>query len=105
MKLYTINATPWQAGSGVDYNNNACDKYAGMVACILDDNGIDGFTIYEVQGYWQGKPERSFKIEIAIDDSTIGLYMKIVNICNRLKTRFCQDSVMLTAPDGEVSFI
>ena len=101
MKLYTINATPWQAVAGDDYNNHACETYPSRVAKILSEHKIDGFTIYEVMGYWQGKPERSFKIEIAIEPDT----MEMIDICKILKTRFGQDSVMLTMPNGEVTFI
>jgi len=121
MKLYTINATPVQSKQQYQsslkgampsdkiltdtevakFNDLAIAKYPAEVARILKSYAINGFTIYEVQGYWQGKAERSFKIEIATEDS----HFIMGELCNELRDKYKQDSVMLTLPNGEVEFI
>lgn len=114
MKLYTITATPVQskeqmikAGYDIQPDNTVehinelhTGEYSQVVADILEAYGVNGFTIYPVQGYWMGKAEQSFKIEIA------GIsYIKASKICNELRDTYNQDAVMLTNPDGRVEFI
>ena len=103
MKLYTINATPWQAGLPNATNNVFCDSYAKFVSGVLYEHGIDGFTFYEVVGFWEGEQERSFKIEIARDDDENE--NELLDICDVLRKLYNQDSVMLTYPDNTVVFI
>lgn len=114
MKLYTINATPIRkfkqlSDSEKKYirkgedtlnaiNARALEIYPGAVALTLAKHGIDGFTIYPVQGYWKGEAEDSFKIEIATDGD-VGM------IASELRDIFNQEAVMLTNPNGEVEFI
>lgn len=116
MKLYTINATPIRkfkqlSDSEKKYirkgedtlnaiNARALEIYPGAVALTLAKHGIDGFTIYSVQGYWKGEAEASFKIEIATDDSSTVDY-----IARELRDMYNQDSVMVTLPDNTVEFI
>jgi len=101
VKLYTINATPVLSDNSVETNDFNCQAYPQRVAGILKKHGIDGFTIYLVTGYWQGEEETSFKIEIATELDSVVMF----NICNELRTRFNQESVMLTYPSGNVEFI
>ena len=101
MKLYTINATPHRFDDDYQTMVEKSAAYKGHVSGILEKIGIDGFTIYEVNGYWQGTPEQSFKIEVATDLD----YEKIVAVCAKLRDDFNQDSVMLTSPDNSVEFI
>lgn len=127
MQLYTINATPnrgraeqFDNHSVIDIteeymsavNKNAIENYPDTVARVLAKHGIDGFTIYQVQGYWEGKPEVSFKIEIAIDDKhwtvdgdVYSVTARVEKICKELRDEYSQDSVMLTLPDNTVKFI
>lgn len=100
MQLYTINATPVREDLTNDVNDGRVADYPQFVAALFTKYGIDGFTIYEVQGYWQGKAERSFKIEIASDTSVI-----VKKVCEQLRDTFNQDAVMLTNPDNSVEFI
>lgn len=114
MKLYTINATPVMnkeqykrlvpsdkvlTDEEVDkLNAIAIEQYPSDVAELLAKYDIDGFTIYQVQGYWKGVPEVSFKIEIASDVS-------VNMVASILRDRFNQEAVMVTNPNGEVEFI
>lgn len=99
MKLYTINATPVQVKFTDIENAMRVEKYPQEIAKLLGEYGIDGFTIYEVNGFWQGISERSFKIEIA-SDGEISREM-----LERLRDEYEQDAIMLTNPDNTVEFI
>ena len=112
MKLYTINATPWREDIILKHNNENVQNYPYKVAKVLSKHGIDGFTMYQVRGYWMGEPEVSFKIEIAIDDKhwtvdgdIYSVTARVEKICEELRYMYNQDSVMLTLPDNSVKFI
>lgn len=102
MKLYTINATPVRVDVSEYDNTLRVNNYPKVVAKILSSHGIDGFTIYQVQGYWMGESEDSFKIEIATDVKNAHT---INSIAKELRDMYNQDSVMVTYPDGYVEFI
>lgn len=100
MQLYTINATPIKDTNAADNNHLLLMGYPIYVAKLLSTFNIDGFTIYPVTGYWQGKKEQSFKIELALkNDNDIRV------ICGWLRDTYKQDAVMLTLPDNSVEFI
>jgi hypothetical protein len=100
MKLYTINATPEQHKYTIQQNRDNHKLYPSRVAEVLSQHKIDGFTIERVEGYWQGVPERSYKISVAVDDGTI-----LDKVCELLRDMYQQDAVMLTYPDNSVKFI
>lgn len=100
MKLYTINATCEQNKYTPEENIQHHKVYASTVAEILAQHNIDGFTIERVDGYWQGVPEKSYKISIALDDDSV-----IDSICEMLRDTYQQDAVMLTDSNNNVRFI
>lgn len=102
MRLYTINATPVRESNSDISNKNAIALYPTAVEKVMTSKGIYGFTIYRVQGYWQGKSEVSFKIEVALDDNDAHDIPEIAEI---LRAMYNQDSVMITSPDNNVTFI
>lgn len=102
MKLYTITGTPIRENLTAQENIERVKGYYTEVSKLLSSYGIDGFTMYEVNGYWQGKAETSFKIEVAVN-SEDAEYIK--DICNKLRDNYNQDCVMLTNPDNTVKFI
>ena len=59
MELYTINATWFRPDMTDKEARIASMAYPSVVSSMLSSYGIDGFTIQEVQGYWQGKPEKA----------------------------------------------
>lgn len=101
MKLYTINATPVREAASKDKNDQMCAKFPQEIADILNEYDIDGFTIYEVKGYWEGLAERSFKIEIATSLD----YFIMSEVCNHIRDEYSQKAVMLTKPDNTVELI
>lgn len=100
MKLYTINATCEQHKYTPEENKLHHTVYAASVAEILQEHKIDGFTIERVDGYWQGVPERSYKISIALEDDS-----ELDTICEKLRDTYQQDAVMLTDSNNNVRFI
>lgn len=117
MKLYTITATPvrsiaqlkepelgkldFRARDIDSINKQAIAEYPKVVSDILKGWGIDGFTIYQVQGYWKGEAEVSFKIEIATDMTELS----VCDMADELRRKYNQEAVMLTKPNNEVEFI
>jgi len=63
---------------------------------------FDGFSCYEIDGYWQGKAEKTLKVEI-ID--TMGLSVKITELAQELKKELTQDSILVTVSDIISNFI
>lgn len=64
---------------------------------------FDGFTIYEVSGYWKGIEEKTAKVEIYSDGGFVGL--GIFKLVNELKEKLNQDSIMLRKHTDTVEFI
>jgi len=100
MQLYTINATCEQHKYTIQQNKDNHKSYPARVAEVLAQHKIDGFTIEQVYGYWQGVPEKSYKIGVATEDGNT-----IDKVCELLRDMFQQDAVMVTYPDNSVKFI
>ena len=101
MQLYTINATPERYDVSEEANLTRHKFYAMVVSHALTSLGIDGFAIQEVQGYWQGVPEKSYIITVATEKSS----WHIDRVAESLRDRYDQDAVMVTYPDNSVKFI
>lgn len=101
MKLFTLNATPVRVDVSEYDNAQRVKNYPARVAEIMQRHGFDGFTIYQVQGYWMNVPEVSFKIEIAVDKNPERVY----TVAEELRDLYNQDSVMVTLPNNSVNFI
>jgi hypothetical protein len=100
MKLYTITATPYHVYNSEADNKKLVEEYPKAIANVARANGIDGYTLYKVDGVWQGYSEPSFKIEIATEDVPA-----VIRLCHDLREIYNQDAVMLTNPDNTVVFI
>lgn len=66
----------------------------------VSDNlpAIDGYSLYTIDGYWQGVQETSYVLEIMIDG------MNSDSVALGLKNILHQDSIMVTVQDLEVEF-
>jgi len=60
---------------------------------------IEGYSLYTIDGYWQGVQETSYVLEIMIDS------MDYEALTSGLKEFLKQDSVMVTVRDCEVEFL
>ncbi len=67
----------------------------------LEDNcsQIGGYSLYTIDGYWQGVQETSFVLEIMIDS------MYYEAFASGLKESLKQDSIMVTVQELEVKFL
>ena len=101
MQLYTINATwvrPDDSGmTKLQYSDGSI--YRRVVSDMLASYGIDGFTIQDVQGFWQGVAEQSYIITVATELGGIDI------VAEKLRSIYNQDAVMVTYPDGSAKFI
>jgi hypothetical protein len=71
-------------------------------ATRIVSRAFEGFTVYEAVGYWQGKAERSTVYEIlACSDAR----PRIVALAQALKSRYRQDSVLMTVETVETVFL
>ena len=62
---------------------------------------FDGFTAFEVVGYWRGNKEKTLKIEIVAEvDSAV-----IVRVAKELKKELEQDSIMVEVLESNAVFI
>jgi len=62
---------------------------------------FDGFTAFEVVGFWKGSQEKTLKIEVITDliDS------KLAGIARELKEKLEQDSVLMEIVQSNCAFI
>ncbi len=66
--------------------------------CSPFDDNIDGYTLYTVNGMWQGIPEDSYVLEIMADD------INVKALSMQLKNLLLQDSIMVTISEPTVIF-
>lgn len=88
MKLYTINATSIRPEYSDKINQARFDSMPYMLSDTFKSVGIDGFTLYEVIGFWQGEREPSYKIEV------------LTELCEQIRHVYNQDAVILQC--GEI---
>ena len=62
---------------------------------------FEGFTAYEVIGYWRGAQERTLKVEIASEEASV----KVIRLCKELKAALNQEAIMLEQVHSNVAFI
>jgi len=63
---------------------------------------FDGFSTYEIIGFWKGNKEKTLKVEIAIDEEQNS---KIVKLCKELKIILKQEAIMLEVVNSNIAFI
>jgi len=101
LRTFVLNATPERYNLTQEENNKRHADYAATVSQAFKAEHIDGFTIQEVAGYWQGTPEKSYLITVATDNTDDS----IERVASVLREVYEQDAVMLTYPTGKVAFI
>lgn len=63
---------------------------------LMEQNGLEYGTITAATGIYKATREPSFILEIMASDSKQS--NQVHDLCQDIKTAFCQDSVMLTTP-------
>lgn len=74
------------------------EKVRKLYNASLFDSDIDGYTLYTVDGMWEGIPEVSYVLEIMADD------LNTKRLAVELKKYLLQDSIMVTVSDIPVVF-
>ena len=74
------------------------NKNLVKIEAILNDSLIiEGYTIINTQGYWQGIKEKALKIEILLEPCNKLNYTNIIKtICKKIKIVNKQKAVLLT---------
>ena len=62
---------------------------------------FDGFSTFEIVGYWKGNKERTLKVEVVTEvDTTI-----VAKVAKDLKEQLQQDAIMVEVLDSNTMFI
>lgn len=83
-------------------SNNETHELEKDKAISIIAGQFDGFSAYEIVGFWKGQQEKTLKVEIVSDDSSNA---KIIAICKELKTALNQDSVLVETVESNIAFI
>jgi len=83
------------------------DKNLAKIEAILNDSIIiQGYTIINTQGYWQGIKEKALKIEILLEPCNKLNYTNILKaICKKIKAVNKQEAVLFTVEKIKALFI
>lgn len=82
-------------------SNNATHDLEEEKILAIVSRYFDGFTAFEVVGYWKGKGERTLKVEVITDEP----HTKLVRVGRELKERLEQESVLLEVVETNAAFI
>jgi len=82
-------------------SNNTTHELESEKAINIIADHFDGFSAYEIIGFWKGSKEKTLKVEIVVDSNTSPL----VKLCKELKTKLSQEAVMLEIVESNVAFI
>lgn len=91
MQLFTINATSYRREYSDEINRARFDNMPYMLSDTFKRVGIDGFTLYEVIGFWEGEREPSYKIEVLTELD----FDVIAGLCEEIRHVYNQDAVIL----------
>jgi len=82
-------------------SNNETYELEKTVAINKISEYFEGFTAYEVLGYWKGSEEKTLKVEIISEESEL----KVVRLCKELKKLLKQDAILLEKIKSNTAFI
>lgn len=63
------------------------------IKTAMADAGIEGYTLTNCTGYWQGNPEDSIKVEVFHDYGPTDLYK---NVARAIKAALHQEAVLVS---------
>lgn len=84
-------------------SNNETHKLESKEAIETISKYFDGFTAYEVVGYWKGSQEKTLKVEIVSDEGQGDA--RIVKMIKELKEVLHQDAILLEKIQSNSVFI
>ena len=84
-------------------SNNQTHALESDKAIAIISKYFEGFTAYEVVGYWKGSKEKTLKVEVIAESTTSD--PAIVRMIKELKADLKQDAIMLEKITSNVAFI
>ena len=84
-------------------SNNETHKLETVEAIKIISEYFEGFTAYEVIGYWKGSEEKTLKVEIVTEDKAG--HIAIIKMIKELKISLHQDAIMLEKIQSNTVFI
>lgn len=66
---------------------------------------FDGFTTYDVIGYWEGEQENCVIVEIITANNKLATLDLLRTIANKYKEQFHQDAVLLTREPVDMELV
>lgn len=82
-------------------SNNETHKLETAQAISIISKYFEGFTAYEVIGYWKGSKENTLKIEVASEENNT----KVIRLCKELKKELQQEAILLEQISSNIAFI
>lgn len=82
-------------------SNNDTKQLERDKAIEIINEYFEGFTAYEVVGFWKGQQEKTLKVEIISDEADT----KIIRLCKELKTELKQEAILLEKVESNTAFI
>jgi len=83
-------------------SDNTTHKLEKEKAIELVGRHFEGFTAYEVIGFWQGSQEKTLKVEIVADQDQDTV---IAKLAKELKQALNQDAIMMEKINSNTLFI
>lgn len=84
-------------------SNNQTHELESAKACEIIAKAFEGFSVYEIIGYWKGSQEKTLKVEIVSDES--GSDTKISKITKELAKELQQDAIMVESINSNIAFV
>lgn len=82
-------------------SNNETHKLEASRSIDIISRYFEGFTAYEVIGYWRGSKENTLKVEVASDEGST----KVIRLCKELKKELQQEAILLEQVESNIAFI
>lgn len=82
-------------------SNNQSHELEKDKAIVIISEYFEGFTAYEVVGFWKGVEEKTLKVEIVSDEEPV----KITRLCKELKKELQQEAILLENIKSNIAFI
>lgn len=84
-------------------SNNETHELEADRACEIIAQVFEGFSIYEIIGYWKGSKEKTLKVEIVSDET--GSDARIIELSKEIAKELKQDAVMVETFNSNIAFI
>ena len=85
-------------------NNTTKEVERNKIESILESHLVDGASLIDTVGYWQGEKEPSVRVEILpTRDNQGDDYFK--SLCLDLRDRLEQQAIMLESVESNIDFI